>query len=188
MFTFYNKEEFKDLNLGDELQLKYAISNYGRLISYTDDKRQGRVLNGCRVEGYKIFRYRIRIDGVVHRRAILFHRMVAENFLVKPSEENIFVIHLDFDKLNNVAENLRFATKEEQIEHIQHSPFVIENKKKLMTRNGQKLTITKAMVLKKRILDPNRKTRLKIIAREFGVSEMALQRMKTGENWSRIKV
>jgi DNA-binding Xre family transcriptional regulator len=36
--------------------------------------------------------------------------------------------------------------------------------------------------------DPNRKTRLKIIAKRFGVSEMTLQRIKTGENWGHIKI
>lgn len=42
--------------------------------------------------------------------------------------------------------------------------------------------------LKKRILDPNRKTRLRLIAKEFGISEMQLNRIKRGENWGHIKV
>jgi DNA-binding Xre family transcriptional regulator len=42
--------------------------------------------------------------------------------------------------------------------------------------------------LKKKLLDPNRKTRYKILAKQFGVSEMQLHRIKTGENWGHIIV
>jgi hypothetical protein len=37
-------------------------------------------------------------------------------------------------------------------------------------------------------MDPNRKTRLKLIAKQFGISEMQLYRIKSGENWGHIKV
>jgi hypothetical protein len=42
--------------------------------------------------------------------------------------------------------------------------------------------------LKKKLLDPNRKTRYKILVMQFGVSEMQLHRIKTGENWGHIIV
>jgi hypothetical protein len=65
-------------------------------------------------------------------------------------------------------------------------------KKKLIEYNikadGPKLTETKVMRLKKILLDPNRKTRMKILAKQFGVSEMQLYRIKSGENWGHIKV
>ena len=32
----------------------------------------------------------------------------------------------------------------------------------------------------------NRKTRLKMIAKQFGISEMQVHRIKTGENWSYV--
>jgi predicted DNA binding protein len=76
--------------------------------------------------------------------------------------------------------------------HAKASPFVIEAKKKLIEHkiksDGNKLTVTEVMRLKKKLLDPNRKTRLKIIAKKFGVSEMTLHRIKTGENWGHIQV
>jgi len=53
---------------------------------------------------------------------------------------------------------------------------------------GNKLNSTQVMFLKKKLLDPNRKIRLKILAKQFGVTEMTLQRIKTGENWGHIKV
>lgn len=53
---------------------------------------------------------------------------------------------------------------------------------------NKKLSEIDVIRLKKKLLDPNRKTRLKILARQFGVSEMQLHRIKTGENWGHIKV
>ena len=55
-------------------------------------------------------------------------------------------------------------------------------------QKGQKLNSTQVMLLKKKIFDPNRKTRLKILAKQFGISEMQLYRIKSGENWSHIKI
>jgi predicted DNA binding protein len=51
-----------------------------------------------------------------------------------------------------------------------------------------KLTYAQAVILKKKLLDPNRKTRIKVLAKQFGVSEMQLYRIKSGENWGDIKV
>ena len=40
----YPNEEFKEIEINASLQLKYAISNRGRLISFSDDIENGRVL------------------------------------------------------------------------------------------------------------------------------------------------
>ena len=57
----YETESFKELELDDELQLRYAISNFGRLVSFAKNIEYGRILNGSITEGYRIFRYRIRL-------------------------------------------------------------------------------------------------------------------------------
>jgi hypothetical protein len=44
------------------------------------------------------------------------------------------------------------------------------------------------MRLKRKIFDPKRKSRLKIIAKQFGISEMQLYRIKSGENWGHVKI
>jgi DNA-binding Xre family transcriptional regulator len=51
-----------------------------------------------------------------------------------------------------------------------------------------KLTEAKVKILKRKLLDPNRKTRIKMLARQFGVSEMQLHRIRTGENWGHVKI
>jgi predicted DNA binding protein len=120
--------------------------------------------------------------------------------LLKTSDEQVYVLHLDRKRDNDKVENLQWATKSEQLEHSRKSPYVKIAKRKQLWRLaeyrvkrkregiGNKLTSTQVMFLKKKLLDPNRKTRLKILAKQFGVTEMTLQRIKTGENWGHIKV
>jgi hypothetical protein len=76
-------------------------------------------------------------------------------------------------------------------EHQQKNPTVVEGRQRRKEKRrceGSKLTDTQVMLLKKKISDPCRKTRLKIIARQFGISEIQLQRIKRGENWAHIHV
>jgi len=195
----YETESFKELELDDELQLRYAISNYGRLVSFTKSIEYGRILNGSITEGYRIFRYRIRLGKkkILYKHRF-FHRLVAENFLEKPSEEQTYVLHLDHNLSNDVVTNLKWATKQEMLDHQGTNPKVLKARKisgkRIVAYNkkrgvvGNKLTSTQVMRIKKLLAKPNRKTRLKIIARRFGISEMQLYRIKTGENWGHIKI
>jgi DNA invertase Pin-like site-specific DNA recombinase len=76
--------------------------------------------------------------------------------------------------------------------HATHDPAVKAAFKKFqeynIKRDGATLTSPDVVRIKKLILNPNRKTRLKIIAKQFGISEMQLYRIKTGENWGHIQV
>jgi hypothetical protein len=97
--------------------------------------------------------------------------------------------------MNDHVNNLQWATRAEMLAHGKKSPFVIEARKKQLAvlhdkqkLKGRKLTSTQVMLIKKMLLNPNRKTRLKIIAKKFGVTEMTLHRIKTGENWAHIKI
>lgn len=189
---FYANEEFKEITIPYTLQLRYAISNYGRLISFTEQFEDGRFVKGSMTGGYRIFRFHTRIDGKLANKHYFFYKLVAEHFLPKTSENQVQVIHLNRIKDSDHVSNLKWVTKEEYWKFFKDSPAVIEAKKKLIqsriNADGHKLTTTQVMRLKKKLLDPNRKTRLKILAKEFGVSEMQLHRIKTGENWGHIKV
>ena len=110
---------------------------------------------------------------------------MAENFLPKPSDAHKFVIHIDFDKENNYTSNLRWATKSDIEAHQAINPNWLATKGKV---RYAKLTEAKVRLIKKKIADPNRKTRLKMIAKQFGISEMQLYRIKTGENWGHITI
>jgi hypothetical protein len=78
------------------------------------------------------------------------------------------------------------------LEFSKNSPFVKNAQKKLLEHNlnanGRKLTVTKVMLIKKLLARPEQKTRMKMIAKQFGVSEMQIRRIKSGENWSQVKV
>lgn len=44
------------------------------------------------------------------------------------------------------------------------------------------------MLIKKMLARPEQKTRLKMIAKQFGVSEMQIRRIASGENWGHVKI
>jgi hypothetical protein len=192
MIRLFALEKFKEIQLEGSLRFRYAISNYGRLISFTNEFTDGRLLKGNITEGFRVFRYKFKENGKMLYKHKMLARLVAENFLPKPSEEHNYVIHLDHNLANDYVGNLKWATREEMLAHQQKSPRVIEAKEKLIARNkdskGHKLSITQVMLIKKELANPNRKTRMKMLAKRFGISEMQLYRIKSGENWSHIKI
>lgn len=191
MIKYYYNEKWINFELGFASKFNYAISNYGRLVSYLNEIKHGRLLNGSWQQGYKIMRYKIITDKKIINRHLFFHKLVAEHFLTDKTEDQTYVIHLDFDKENNKAENLKWVTKEELFAHQQKSPAVKEAIAKMHDQNrrsnGKKLTCTNVMRIKQILHNPERKTRMKIIAKQFGISEMQLYRIKTGENWGHIQ-
>ena len=188
----YPNEEFKEIFIEDKLRLRYAVSNKGRLISFEDDIKFGRVLKGGSSDGYRILQYKIFNKGKIKYKHLFIGKLVAINFIPKTSEEQTYVLHLDRVRDNDDYRNLKWATREEMLEFGRQSPFVKQAKKNLiehnLNANGRKLTVTKVMLIKKLLAKPNQRTRLKIIAKQFGVSEMQIRRIKSGENWSQIKI
>ena len=118
----------------------------------------------------------------------LYHRLVAEYFLTKTSDEHTIVAHLDHDKLNNRASNLKWMTPEENYRHQQGSPKVIEEKKLRTVRKqasgSNKLTVTKVMLLKKLL---NQGKPMRVLVRQFKVTNTQILRIKRGENWADVQ-
>jgi len=192
MVKFFYNEVFEEVDVDKSLKLRYAISNYGRLLSFEHEMNEGRLLKGGLVDGYKVFRYVVKKDGKILYKHKLFYKMVAEKFLEKTSDDQMYILHIDRVRTNDHIDNLRWATKAELLEHNKGSERVIEAMKKLVERNrkadGKKLTTMKVILLKRIFADPNRKPRMKMIAKQFGVSEMTLYRIKSGENWGHIEI
>ncbi|MFP5040594.1 HNH endonuclease [Parasediminibacterium sp. JCM 36343] len=186
---FFVGEEYKEVDAGVTVK-KYAITNFGRLISYYDSIENGTILQvGTHAQGYKIWHYKS--EGKA--KAYLIHRLVATYFLKPDTEEHKYVIHKDHNKTNNVVENLAWTTFEEQLKHADTSLAVIERKdnhrrRSEITGRGAKLTVGKVRLIKKILFDPKRTTRLKMIAKQFGISSMQLYRIQTGENWGWVKM
>ncbi|MBL7771788.1 MAG: HNH endonuclease [Chitinophagaceae bacterium] len=120
----------------------------------------------------------------------LVHRLVAEYFLPPPGPDQVVVAHLDFDKLNNRFDNLKWMTRKENLEHQKNSPYVQHDHtiRKQRRNNGSKqtkLTVTQVMFMKKLLKEGKP---VKLLAKRFKVSEMQVFRIKRGENWSDITI
>ncbi len=195
MIKFFYKEEWKEFDLGYDSPRRYgrryAISNFGRLVSFIENINEGNILKGGNTGGYICFRYRIYVEKEIISGHKLFHRLVAEQFIPKQSEEQAFVIHLDFDKQNNHVDNLRWVTKAEMHAHGQKSPAVIQSISNMVAdiHSGRryKLNPSKVLFIRGKLDDPERKTRMRLLAKQFGVSEMQLYRIKRRENWGHLK-
>jgi len=162
----------------------YAVSNKGRLASYKSKiSEDGKLLKGSLTTGYRT----LNLHRPGEKGTLYLHREIAGLFLKKPSRQHRFVIHLNHRKLDNDSRNLRWVTAEEMILHQQKSPGRIAYRKIQANRSvGMKLTATKVRQIKKIIGDPRRKLTIKKIAARYGVSEMTVYRIKSGENWGRI--
>jgi NUMOD4 motif/HNH endonuclease len=167
------------------LRKKYAVSSHGRVASFTDDIHEdGKLLNGSLTTGYKSLNlHRPNSKGTIY-----IHREVAKLFSKKPSPKHKFVVHVNHNKLDNRAANLKWATQEEVAKHQQKSPAKIAYKKIQASRNtGLKLNAKQVSSIKKILGDPKRKLTFRQLAEKYSVSEMTLYRIKSGENWSKVK-
>ena len=189
---FFPGEQWKEISIGCQLKFHYAISNFGRFMSFSDSFENGKLLNGGDINGYRIFRYKAYVNDKMFNKHMFFHKLVAEYFLKPESPEHTHILHLNFVKTNNHVDNLRWATKEALLIHHNSNPLVIASREKFSkvnrTSRVYKLNEGRVKIIKKRLLDPNNKTRMKMMAKQFNVSEMQLYRIKSGENWGHVKI
>jgi hypothetical protein len=164
---------------GVENPPKYEVSNFGRLRSLQSSEK-GTLIKGSVIQGYKSLNVRLPKSKSFNR---YIHKLVAESFVEKPSEEHRFVIHVDFDKLNNHHENLKWATKDQMVEHNRENP-AVKNKPIPRRTKNYKLTEPKVKLIKKMLRNEN--NRLKMIAKQFGITHTQLNRIRSGENWAHV--
>ena len=159
---------------------KYQISNYGRVLNCKREKEY--ILPYYHINGYTSIPL---IQEVNRKRTSRYvHKLVAQQFLEK-KRRRPYVIHLDYDKKNNHVDNLRWATKREKELHQYANEDYLKSKPK---RTNAKLTEGRVRIIKRKLADPKNRTRLRIIAKQFGVSDMQIHRIKTGENWGYVKI
>ena len=161
----------------------YKISNYGRLKSFQNDPIEGDIIGGSKIQGYKSLNIRAKGNKSLNR---YVHKLVADFFVSKDSnEDRKFVLHLDHDKLNNHWENLKWATRDEMTLHNRENPAVKDRVIPKRTKN-YKLTESKVIMIKKMLKSD--KNRLKMIAKQFGITHTQLNRIRSGENWGHVKL
>ena len=186
MKSFWNeqwKEIEADAQSDKPRRRNYVISNYGRVVSYSESIETGKLLKFGLIGGYPVLSlgHKIKYSRCVHK-------LVAYYFLPEPKPEQNSVVHLDFDKENNTVKNLQWASREEMLQHQNLNPKVQHARTHHPKRSkGQKLTCKQVKRLKNAINDPNRKRTYKQIAKRYGISEMQLYRVKSGENWGHVE-
>jgi hypothetical protein len=178
---FLSGERWKELELKKGVTTKrYAISNYGRIVSFKDKIDEGYLLRPRLTQGYPS----VTIGRESNRQNYYLHRLVAEYFTRKPTIKHGFVIHLDHVKENNKSQNLKWVTHEVQIGHALSDPNVVLRQN---PAEGPKLNVQKVRQIKRALKAKNQPT-LKALAKQFKVSDMQIHRIKTGENWSHVTV
>lgn len=137
-------------------------------------------------------KYRKLFDDDLKQRTIsktfLVHRLIAENFCKKISDSHDQVTHIDHDRLNNRADNLKWVTQAELNVHQKQSPHVQRAKKERKGKRNEnaetyKLTSTKVMLIKKKI---NNGVSLHTLSKTFKVTQTQLRRIKNGVNWGDV--
>lgn len=160
----------------------YEVSNYGRLRSFQSNT-EGAIIRGSVIQGYRSLN--VRIAGTKKVVNFYVHKLVAECFVEQPSELHKYVIHLDFEKQNNRAENIKWITREELRVHNSKNPAII-NRRVPPRTSSYKLTTSQVRMIKKMV--KNKKNRLKMIAKQFGITHTQLNRIRSGENWKQVQV
>ncbi|MFY7910404.1 MAG: HNH endonuclease [Emticicia sp.] len=192
-FQAYPNEIWKEFK-PEGARRRYMASNLGRIASFYDDLyKDGYILkvsNGHPVSGAKIglkiykkgTKLGVRGQPISEITNISYpvHKIIAELFLEQPDEDHDCIIHLDHDKFNNEVSNLRWVTKKESWAHQKLAPYYKPPKK------GRKLTPERVRLIKKKILEG--KTKQSLLAKQFGLSEMGIYRIKTGKLWADIVV
>lgn len=180
----YRNEVWKEYSMEGGVPGEYfRISNYGRVLRRFSEDSDEESYQATPINGYEVVHFRM---GGKKKKTRYLHKLMGALFLENP-ENKKFVVHLDYDKFNNHVDNLKWMTQAELTQHHQDNPEVIKGKeKRKKDLPYSKLSEVKVRLIKRKIFDPNRRTRMKMIAKQFGISEMQLWRIKSGENWGHI--
>ena len=168
-----------------QLRNRYAVSSLGRIASYKKDVLQeGKILNGSITTGYRT----LNLHRPNDKGTLYIHRELAKLFVKKQSPQHKYVIHKNHHKLDNAVKNLSWATLQQMIDHQQGSPAKIAYKEKQANRTvGLRLTITQVKKIKSILASKQRSITIRQLAHNYGVSEMTIYRIKSGENWARVE-
>jgi hypothetical protein len=188
METNDNNQENRNLRkIKDELWERisfadspYEISNYGRIKSFFGTDEEGKILSGGNINGYPVVG--LRVNG--RYRSYCIHKLVAEFFVPKGEEDEVIVIHKDWNKSNNYYKNL------EWVNHDYSRKRTAKRLKEEQKADGRSVTNSKLrtedILLLKKMLKNGVKQN--VIAKLFAISEMQVTRIKRSENWSHISL
>ncbi len=159
----------------------YQVSNYGRVKSFVYKKKEGHLLKTAEVNGFK--QLGLTINRI--RRSVYVHKLVAEIWIPKPSDQHTIVTHLDENLINNHVSNLEWHTEETLLEkHRELAKEKYDDPECTKNIGNSKLKVADIMLLKSML---ERGVVQSKIAKMFCISEMQVTRIKRGENWGQVK-
>ena len=98
----------------DGYEGRYEISNYGRVRSFVQDRKRGKIKTG--IPTFKGYLTIALYDAIGRRKFVPIHRLVASAFLSNP--DNLEQVnHKDEDKTNNHVDNLEWCSNEYNINY-----------------------------------------------------------------------
>jgi hypothetical protein len=174
---------------GEKRHENYAVSSDGQIVTFlTSPEKDGEPMKFKYIQGYPV----VTIKNGKEGKNYYVHRLIAEHFVKNPNPEKYtFVVHKDWNKENNHPDNLMWTDRSGMFQHIKKNPnrvVIKKPRKKRVTTKGRRLDAVKVLELKKKIFDPDRRVLLKTLAKEYGITEMQLYRIKRGDNWSHIRI
>jgi hypothetical protein len=180
--SHWNERWVKVPTNADTRAVDYYFSDYGRMKSVHKLTGVENLLTGGR-DQYGNTKLSIRLVED-RRQEYYLHRLVGEKFIKPKSKHHKFLIRIDNDKENNHYKNLAWMTQEEMTAHqVAFGVFDINNKR---PSPNQKMTETKVKLLKKRLAKG--KTKRKILAKDFNITETQVRRIEKGENWGHVTI
>jgi hypothetical protein len=187
MIRKFRGERWKEADFPNAMKKRYAISNRGRLASFTENLwNDGNLLKGTMQQGYRIMRYKVHTKKTTRNEFVFFHTLVAKYFCKQPSPLHNKIIFKDYNRKHITADNLQWVTPETHHRHsVQSQKFLKSLKNRSLVLVGSVLT---ADDVKKIKLALQQGKTLASQALKFGVSDMQIHRIKTGENWGHVRV
>ena len=117
------RNEVDDINIKyvDNTDNMYAVTRSGAVYSFTN-KMRGKRIGSNGPNGY-LTAYMKFDDG--KQKVEYIHRLVANAFIPNPDGKSQ-IDHIDEDKTNNSADNLKWATSKENVNGVDHAEELIE--------------------------------------------------------------
>lgn len=160
---------------------KYYFSNFGRMKSFNPHTNDENLIKGSiGRKGFVKLNLKLKDNK---REGFYLHQLIAKTFIKNDIPEKIFVIHKDNVKSNNHHNNLQWMSREEMNVWMRNLPSV-KNKKRTFGANV-KLNPSSVAILKKHI--NQKRTKLRILAKQFDISYTQLKRIERGENWGHVQ-
>lgn len=158
----------------------YEASSHGRIRSLHRTRRhraKSEFVAQCDLRGYKT----CVLSKNGKRGTKMVHRLIAMTFLGMPEDSKKTVNHKDLDKANNRPENLEWLTLKE---NIRHASKIIPRLRGAEIAWSNKLTQEQVLSIRARYV-PHVMS-LKMLAKEFSVSEQTVHAIIHRRKWKHL--